>query len=68
MADFDLMVTWRRSDDSTVDLPATVCYRDDVDTPERRAEAITHAIEANVIDFPDDLDEDAVPVTVKFTS
>lgn len=65
MIDFDLMVTWRRADGSTVELPATVCYRDEQDDRARRGEAIVDAIEANTVDFPDDLGDDAVPVSVR---
>ncbi len=66
MMDFDVEVTWRRADGSTIELPATVCYRDDVDDPQRRAEAITEAVDANLIDFPDDLGDGALPIGVKF--
>lgn len=66
MIEFDMTVTWRHPDGSTVDLPATVCYRDGYDAPERRAEAVGQAIEANIIDFPDDITEGALPMSVRF--
>lgn len=64
MIDYDVTVTWLRNDGSTVNLPATVCYRDDRDDPQRRGESMAAAIEANLIDFPDDLGTGAVPVRV----
>lgn len=67
MADFDLMVTWRRPDGTTEDLPATVCFRDERDDPERRGEALVAAIEHNQGDFPDDIPEGSVPISLRFT-
>lgn len=66
MIDFDVMVSWRRADDTTIDLPATVCYRDGNDSIERRAEVASAAITSTAIDFPDDLGDDAVPIRVVF--
>lgn len=68
MIDFDVMVTWRTPDGRTVNLSATVCYRDGGDSDERRAEVVAEAIRANRIDFPDDLEDDAQVVGVSFTS
>ncbi len=69
MADFDVMVTWRKADDSTVDLPATVCFHGDRDDLSRRMEVIGAAIEANLVDFPDDIDpDDCVPVVVRISN
>lgn len=63
---YDVTVTWRRSDGSTVDLPATIC-EDGEDGPAKRAGVFEAAIEANLSDFPDDLDEGSVPVRLVFS-
>lgn len=69
---YDLTVTWRQPDGTTVDLPATVAYGgaevEQGDHAGLRAEAVSAAIEHNMSDFPDDIDLDggAVPVAVRF--
>jgi len=66
MTDFDVTVVWQRPDASTVELPATLCYADDVDDPERRGTVAGEAIANNLVDFPEDLPRGSLPVSVRF--
>jgi hypothetical protein len=67
VTEFDLTVTWRRGDGSTIDLPATICYASGPpDAPELRTDAVALAVEANRSDFPEDLDDGSVPIRFVF--
>lgn len=66
--EFDVMVTWRKADGTTVDLPALVCFKpgEGNDSPEFRVQVVDFAIDMNQTDFPDDLGEGALPINIRF--
>jgi hypothetical protein len=68
MTDLDLTVTWQRPDGTTVDLPATLVFRDEPDGPDLRARAVVSAFDHNLSDFPDDIPDGSIPVKIAFSA